>query len=186
MKKTPTLATLAILITAFLCISSSAFAQSLDKTKLGRSYGGWTKKGNSAAEFRTQNSNYRIYKPDASKRFFGGLYVTTTLDHIRGWGHDDHAKVDLWFNSKGVVTKYRVKVTPHNGREWISKDLVDTSGAAATAAGADPRIAAIASFAASLSKKLNKQFDDWGEHGGSAYFQSVIQHAANRIATNVK
>ncbi len=179
MKSTIILAIVALLFSA---IDSSA--ASLNRRRLGEQLGGWDDRSGRAARFRSQDSNYRLYKPDSTRQPDGGLFVSANLDHIRGMGGDDHAHLQLWFDAAGVLKKSRVKITM--GDHSFDTRIITQTGNASLAAGGDPRIAAIANISASVLSKLSRQVSRWNEHGGRANFPSVIEHSLNRIAKNVQ
>ena len=157
---------------------------SLDKRKLGQQMGGWNDKNGEAAKFRSAGSKYRLYKPDATRGADRGLFVSTKLDHVRGMGGDDHAQLQLWFDSTGVLKKSRAKISM--GDHSFDTGIITQAANASVVAGGDPRVAAIANLSASVLNKLNRQVSRWNEHGGRANFPSVIEHSMNRIANNVR
>lgn len=70
----------------------------VDLAKLGKYYSkGWNDKGGSAASFVSQDSNYRVYKPEVRKDSAGTWLVSMKQDHIRGGAVDDHSLLTLAF-----------------------------------------------------------------------------------------
>ena len=145
----------------------------LNMAKLGKDLGGWSHKNNTAAEYKSADSNYRTYKPTVSKTANGGLYVSTKINHIRGGGADDYCILVLSFDSKRRITNAESSVIMGNHKfdMGIILDLTDNE-----------RVKA----AAEVYYKLSDQIAKWGEKGGRKNFPAVIRHNINTIAAAVQ
>lgn len=147
----------------------------------------FNKKNGLAHELKSQDSNYRVWKPDFTVTPGGGAYVSLKMDHIRGSAQDDHAQVELTFNSDGRLTKLDFKISLADDQSYVqtitdiakvSKDIAKTSNNPKAIAGAEVG-AALASATANI---YGNAVGKWANHGGRANFPSVIKHQANNVA----
>lgn len=165
-----------------LCAVSVCFANvTFDEAGLAEKMSGhgWNKKKNTAVEYKSADSNYRTYKPQVSTTPAGGLLVSTKLDHIRGWGGDDHCLLQLTFDGNGKVVSSQATIEMGD-KSFDTKIIM----AAASLTGDAPTIATSA-VASEIYNRLKDQISKWNEHGGRANFPAVIQHNFNNIATSV-
>lgn len=101
----------------------SLAAVSIDADSFGKSLGGWTKRGNSSAEYPLSGSSYRTYKPEVSPTPDGGIFVSVRIDHVRGWlASDDHAILEVTVNSKGAIAGAQSNIAIQG--QSISSDLI--------------------------------------------------------------
>lgn len=56
-----------------------------DMAKMGSLLGGWDDKKGTAAKYKSADSNYRTYKPTVSLTPESGFFISTKIDHIRGF-----------------------------------------------------------------------------------------------------
>jgi hypothetical protein len=147
---------------------------------MGAQLGGWTKKGGTAAEYKSAGSNYRTYKPTLSNTPGGGLLATTKLDHICGWAKDDHNQLDMEFDPSGQLVSVR-SIMQIQGTPQFDTGLIK-----AAAALHSDRAAQIAEVGAKIVNGLTTFVTDLNEHGGRANFPAVVRHNFNLIATSVE
>ena len=140
---------------------------------LARSLGGWTHKGETAAEFKSSDSNYRMYKPTVSPTPGKGVLVSTKLNHIRRFQVDDQCQVDMEFGAAGqlINCEARLKV----------RKLERQAKAAASQFGAgDVSAKIIEAVIAGLPTRFPP-----GNGKGTENFPRVIRHCMNLIAANI-
>lgn len=115
---------LALSISIFLTTALFAWAGvEVDLEAFGKNMGGWTKRGNSAAEYTLSGSGYRTYKPEISPTPNGGIFVSIRIDYVRGWlSSDDHAILEITANSKGVIVSAQSNIAIQ-GRS-VTSDLI--------------------------------------------------------------
>ena len=156
--------TLILLVSLFL--TASSHAASLDLRHLGNDLdkNGWFYKFRTAAQYKSGGSKYRTYMPTVSPAPGGGVFISTKIDHIRGFGGDDHCLLGLTFNPSGILTEASAKI------EMGSKSF-DTG-----------IIRKRAAISADVFISLTDQVSKWKVHGGRANFPAVVQHNINLIA----
>jgi hypothetical protein len=143
---------------------------------MGAQLGGWTKKGGTAAEYKSADSNYRTYKPTLSSPPGGGLFTTTKIDHIRGGAKDDHNQLEMEFDLYGQLISVRSVMTIQ-GTPQFDTGLVKAAGALY-----NDQAAQIAEVAAKIVNSLASFVTDLNEHGGRANFPAIVRHNLNIIA----
>jgi len=173
---TPVARTILSLI-ALTLTTTTSWASWLDMDELGASLNGWRNKGGTAAEYKSADSNYRTYRPTVSPQE-GGIYVSTKIDHIRGFGSDDHAFVELYYDEQGTLTDARTQMTI-GGAKW------DTKWIAAGVAVYNPGMGAAAFAANEIFQDLRTFVSRLNEHGGRANFPAVVRHNINLISNAV-
>ncbi len=95
----------------------------IDMEAFGKNLGGWTKRGNSSAEYTLSGSSYRTYKPEISPTPDGGIFVSIRIDHVRGWlASDDHAILEITVNSKGNIASAQSNIAIQG--QSITSDLI--------------------------------------------------------------
>lgn len=142
----------------------------------------WNKKDGTAVEYRSGGSNYRTYKPTATPSEGGGLFVSTKIDHMRGFGDDDHAQVELTFNAEGKLENSKV----HMEIQEKNFKPIDTGAIDAGAKAAGPKAVVAAEIAKKIAGSLNTSLASLNDHGGRANFPAVVQHNINAIAAAVE
>jgi len=96
---------------------------SIDQQAFGASLGGWTKRGNQAAEYPLSGTSYRTYKPEVTTTPDGGLFVSLRIDNVRGWlASDDHAMLEITVSAKGSIESAQSTIAIQ-GRS-ITSDLI--------------------------------------------------------------
>lgn len=156
------------LVFAAPTLDTEALAKNLNK---GR---GWDKKDKTAVEYKSADHKYRTYTPTTSKTSADGLFVSTKINHIRGFGGDDYCILELTFDSKGKLISERGEIVFGNKK-------FDT-GILTTAAEGNKEV----EVGAKVFNKLADQVAAWGESGGRKNFPAVVKHNANWIAAAVK
>lgn len=148
--------------------------------RMGAQLGGWTKKGRTAAEYKSAGSNYRTYKPTLSNTAVGGLLATTKIDHIRGWAKDDHNQLDMEFAPDGYLVSVR-SIMKIQGTSQFDTGLIKDAAALHS-----DRAAQIAEVGAKIVNSLATFVTSLNEHGGRTNFPAVVRHNFNLIATSVE
>ena len=155
-----------------------------DMAKLGRLLTKWDKKNGTAAEYKQSNSNYRTYKPSVSTTPQGGLFIATTIDHIRGFAKDDHAHLDMEFDASGAIisgqAKFDIAGNP-NFDTGLVKSAAGVVGGVAGGPATGLASAAIAEVAAKIANSLSGAISRMGEHGGRANFPAIVRMNMNNI-----
>ena len=65
-----------LVLPILMCIATSACAGVVvDAERFGESLGGWSAKGERAAEYELSGSSYRTYRPEVTKSPDGGIFV---------------------------------------------------------------------------------------------------------------
>lgn len=147
------------------CTASRPAPQAVfDLEGMGRALNGWRHKGGTAAEYKSAGSNYRTYRPTVTNTPDGGLFVSTKLDHIRGLKKDDHAQVEMLFDSGGRILQARATMQ-------IQGKLALDTGVITKNVG-DRRVTAIVA----ISEEIFRLLDRIDDHGGRANFPAVVQH----------
>jgi hypothetical protein len=118
----------------------------------------WNAKSGKAAEFNSQGHNYRVWKPDVTVQG-NGLYISCKLDHIRGWGSDDHASIELNINDKGEPENVNTSIKFAGKGSFITGLILPTE------------------LIAALSSWVNSKTGDSGRRN----FPFVVHHTVNRI-----
>lgn len=154
-------------------------------------------KAGSAIEFRSQDSEYRVYVPDTGDRdsyteVVNGdqLLMHLQQDHIRGGAKDDHATSQLVFDSTGMPVAINQAISIEEGGamqipEWVpaAADVVEvivglvvtpeTGGTSLAVAAAIAGLTDAACWAANKTLGLvDRVMDD----GGTLNFTAVVCH----------
>lgn len=151
----------------------------LDKKLLGEKLGGWDDKDGKAAKYESAGSNYRMYKPSATKTQDGGLFISTKLDHIRGMGGDDHCQLEITLDSAGKIVSAESSITM--GDKSFDTGLIE----AAALLTANPEIIVVTAIATEMYKDMKKQIAKWTDDGGRKNFPAVVKHGFNHILNSV-
>lgn len=97
----------------FLSVPNLSYADSknpgIDTHSLGKQFGGWDHKNDTAAEFKWWGSEYRLYKPTFSSDSPEVLEVRVKLDHIKSGEADDHSQSNMLLGPDGTI----ISVHPH-------------------------------------------------------------------------
>lgn len=127
-------------------------------------------KGGRAYELLSQDSNYRVWRPDVATSPDGGVALSMKLDHIRGMFQDDHALMQLAFRPNGTLasSSWTIELQGHNP---VSKFLDVASG----------ELPAGVSSVAKLVATLTSAIEDLGERGGRLNFPAVLGFIATRV-----
>ncbi len=153
-------------------------AVSIDQLAFGASLGGWTKRGNAAAEYPLSGASYRTYKPEVTPTPDGGLFVSLRIDNVRGWlASDDHAVLEITVSAKGNIESAQSTIAIQ-GRA-ITSDLIRTSNEAGQKlVGMDRAVKIGTDLVADLSAKL--LLEKIVEPGRVSY-PAVLRHNYNLL-----
>lgn len=177
----------------------------LDINTLGKLYpDGWNDKSGKAAQFDSEDSEYRTYQPQVTKSSDGSITLIVEQDHIRGGATDDHVTLTVVYLPDGTMGSASMSWTAGNdGYQIPSWAITLTSDAVAAGVdilvdvlseGAliefDPEIAEVASQVVEsvgkaynfLSKNIVKLSDD----GGRLNFIAVANHNFNKLVYSVR
>lgn len=83
---------------------------------LARKYSDWPAKRGQAFEYRSQDSEYRVWEPEISQTADKGYELSVKLDHIRGGALDDHTFIDMYFDKSAQILKADSKVVLANDK----------------------------------------------------------------------
>lgn len=162
------------IITTLVCASAQV---SIDEAALGKSLGGWKKRGKQAAEYPLSGSTYRTYKPEISPTPDGGIFVSVRIDHVRGWlASDDHAVLEVTINSKGMIAAAQSNVAIQ-GRS-ISSDIIRGTGEVGKVVGAEHAVQIGTDLVADLSAKLLREKI---VEAGRVSFPAALRHNYNLL-----
>lgn len=147
------------------------------------------KKDSTAHEFKTQDHNYRLYRPSIADSPDGGVVIVFKIDHIRGAAKDDHVVATLTFNAKGLLVEESVEVKMA-GNDPITEifDLNAEQPSELADATEDPKakLALLASAsAAGIAKNLVKALGNAADSGGREVLIGVIELKIATISTEV-
>lgn len=148
----------------------------LDQLRMGEELGGWDDKDGKAAQYADAGSNYRTYKPSVSSTPGGGLFVSTKINHIRGWDQDDYCVLTVTLDSEGeivnVSSTMKFAEVPQFDPVLVEKAVV---------ASGQVKYAAAAKVAAEVANNLLTFITNRNEHGGRLNFPAVVQRNINII-----
>ncbi len=124
----------------------------IDTHSLGKEFGGWKHKHDTAAEFKWWGSKYRLYKPTFSADSPDALEVRVKLDHIKSGESDDHSQNNMLLGPNGSI----ISVHPHTeyggGTQvpgWVMRPL--ETGAGVIAAGTVAAVGAVVTGTAAVA-----------------------------------
>jgi hypothetical protein len=153
----------------------------LDLDKLGDAFPQkWDDKSGKAAEFTSQDSQYRLYQPDTKPASGGGLLVYVKMDHIRGNQKDDHAQVTVEFDKEGKLVSTTPQVQLADDPD-IPSSVIRLATMAAIG-GLTALDAAAVQVVARTYNKLAEQMSDITDDGGRMNFPAVIAHMVNTVS----
>jgi len=163
-------------------------------------------KGNAAIEYKSQDSEYRVYIPgkDDKKSTLkdeggGKLRVTLSQDHNIKGSTDDHSSTYLLFDGSGglIELSHDFQITDGSAFQipsWIPKtldiavELLGAAGALETAGisevVAQEVVADINSFCDTFNKIMGR-LNKIGEDGGRLNFPAEICHNMNKASVSV-
>lgn len=170
-----------LVLPILMCIATSACAGVVvDAERFGESLGGWSAKGERAAEYELSGSPYRTYRPEVTKSPDGGIFVSVRIDHRRGFlASDDHASLELNFGPDGSLVSAQSKIAIQ-GRT-ISSDLIRGSaeaGSEVAPQGVDRAVKIGSDLVADLSSKLLREKI---VEPGRVSYPAVIKHNYNLL-----
>jgi hypothetical protein len=162
------------IILTLVCASAQV---RVDEDVLGKSLGGWKKRGKQAAEYPLSGSTYRTYKPEITPTPDGGIFVSLRIDHVRGWlASDDHAVLEVTINSKGMIAAAQSNVAIQ-GRS-ISSDIIRSTGEVGKVVGAEHAVQIGTDLVADLSAKLLREKI---VEAGRVSFPAALRHNYNLL-----
>ncbi|MGJ8634102.1 MAG: hypothetical protein ACSHX7_09290 [Luteolibacter sp.] len=145
---------------------------------LGKSLGGWDKKGGGAAEYSLSGTTYRTYKPEITPTPDGGIFISIRIDHVRGWlSSNDHAVLEITVDEKGKVSSAKSSIAIQ-GRS-VTSDLIRGSAAAGKATvGVDRAVQIGTDLLADISAKMLREKI---VEAGRVSFPSALRHNYNLL-----
>ncbi len=165
---------------AALCfgVISATAGVRIDEQVFGDKLGGWTKRGNKAAEYPLSGSSYRTYKPEVSPTPDGGIFVSLRIDHMRGMlASDDHAVLEITISEKGTIVSAQSNIAIQ-GRA-ITSDVIRGGNEAGHKMGGTDRAVQIGTdLVADLSEKLLREKI---VEAGRVSFPAVLRHNYNLL-----
>jgi hypothetical protein len=84
---------------------------------------GWNDKHNTAFQYQSSGSNYRMYRPSVSQYINGGSLISFKMDHIRGMATDDYAVVRIQLDRLGRIIAEQCDINIR-GRGSFSTGLI--------------------------------------------------------------
>lgn len=170
------------LLLAFSFATLSFGGVEVDVEQFGKNLGGWTKRGNQAAEYPLSGSVYRTYKPEVSPTPEGGLFVSIRIDHVRGWlASDDHAILEITVDGKGNIVAAQSNIAIQ-GRSIASDMIVGGNEAGKRLYGTDRAVQIGTDLVADLSAKLLREKI---VEAGRVSFPAVLRHNYNMLFQSV-
>lgn len=156
---------------------------SVDDEALGKSLGGWTKRGGKSAEYPLSGANYRTYRPEITPTPDGGIFISLRIDHVRGWlSSDDHAILEVTVNSKGRIISAQSSIAIQ-GRS-VSSDLIRAAtGAGQELAGVDRAVQIGTDLVADISAKMLREKI---VEAGRVSYPAVLRHNYNLLFQSIR
>jgi hypothetical protein len=170
---------LKIIVLALLAsVLAAPAAVHIDQQAFGASLGGWTKRGNQAAEYPLSGASYRTYKPEVSPTPDGGLFLSLRIDHVRGWlASDDHAVLEITVSAKGNIESAQSTIAIQ-GRS-ITTDLIRSgTDAGQKLVGMDRAVQIGTDLVADLSAKMLREKI---VEPGRVSYPAVLRHNYNLL-----
>jgi hypothetical protein len=156
---------------------------SIDEDALGKSLGGWTKRGGKSAEYPLSGANYRTYRPEVTPTPDGGIFISVRIDHVRGWlSSDDHAMLEITVDSKGRIVSAQSSIAIQ-GRS-VSSDLIrGGTGAGQELAGVDRAVQIGTDLVADISAKMLREKI---VEAGRVSYPAVLRHNYNLLFQSIR
>ncbi|MCX6877317.1 MAG: hypothetical protein NTW21_26440 [Verrucomicrobia bacterium] len=160
------------------CVPAAPAAVRIDQQTFGASLGGWTKRGNQAAEYPLSGATYRTYKPEVTPTPDGGLFVSLRIDHVRGWlSSDDHAVLEITVSASGNIESAQSTIAIQ-GRS-ITTDLIRSgSEAGKKLVGVDRAVQIGTDLVADLTAKM---LQEKLVEAGRVSYPAVLRHNYNLL-----
>ena len=160
-----------------LGIATATAGVRIDEQVFGDKLGGWTKRGNQAAEYPLSGATYRTYKPEISPTPDGGIFISLRIDHMRGWlASDDYAVLEITVNEKGTIVSAQSNIAIQ-GRA-ITSDVIKAGGDVAKGSAAENAVKIGADMVSDLSAKLLREKI---VEAGRVSFPAVLRHNYNLL-----
>jgi len=175
--------TILLSLTILFSAMASFAGVEIDTEALGKTLGGWSKRGNNAAEYPLSGSIYRTYKPEVSRTPEGGVFVSIRIDHIRGWlASDDHAILEITVDEKGNIESAQSNIAIQ-GRSISSDMILGGNEAGKQLVGTDRAVQIGTELVANLSAKLLREKI---VEAGRVSFPAVLRHNYNKLFQAIK
>lgn len=171
-------------ILSLFLFSLHALAEvSVDEDKLGKSLGGWTKRGKKAAEYPLSGANYRTYRPEVTPTPDGGIFISLRIDHVRGWlSSDDHAILEITVDKKGNVASAQSSIAIQ-GKSVTSDVIRGGTDAGQAVVGVDRAVEIGTDLIADVSEKMLREKI---VEAGRVSYPSVLRHNYNLLYQSIK
>jgi hypothetical protein len=167
-----------IFLSALSISAGCASAVRIDEQVFGDKLGGWTKRGNQAAEYPLSGATYRTYKPEVSPTPDGGIFISLRIDHMRGWlASDDYAVLEITVNDKGTIVSAQSNIAIQ-GRAITSDVIKGGTDTTQKLAGSDRAVQIGTDLVADLSAKLLREKI---VEAGRVSFPAVLRHNYNLL-----
>lgn len=168
----------------FFVTAATAFGQvSIDVEALGRSLGGWKKRGNNAAEYDLSGASYRTFRPEVSPTPDGGMFVSVRIDHVRGWlATNDHAVLEITVSNEGAITSAKSSIAIQ-GRAITSDLIRGTSEVGQQLTNADKSVKIGTDLVADLTSKMLRERI---VEPGRVTFPSALRHNYNMLYQSIR
>jgi len=168
----------------FLFTAATTLGQvTIDVEALGRSLGGWKKRGNNAAEYDLSGASYRTFRPEVSPTPDGGLFVSIRIDHVRGWlASNDHAVLEITVSNEGAITSAKSSIAIQ-GRAITSDLIRGTSEVGQQLTNADRSVKIGTDLVADLTSKMLRERI---VEPGRVTFPSALRHNYNMLYQSIR
>ena len=162
-----------------LVITGQALAGvSIDEDALGKSLGGWNKRGEGAAEYPLSGASYRTYRPEITPTPDGGIFISIRIDHVRGWlSSDDHAILEITVDKAGKVVSAQSSIAIQ-GKSVISDVIRGGTDAGQKIVGVDRAVEIGTDLIADVSAKMLREKI---VEAGRVSFPAVLRHNYNLL-----
>jgi len=168
-----------ILSLILLCTVGHAMADVVvDEAKLGKSLGGWKKRGEKVADYPLSGTNYRTYRPEITPTPDGGIFISLRIDHLRGWlSSDDHAILEITVDDGGKVVSAQSSIAIQG--KSVTSDLIrGGTYAGQKVVGVDRAVEIGTNLIADVSAKMLREKI---VEAGRVSFPSALRHNYNLL-----
>lgn len=114
-----------------LALITPAFSANFDSEAFGKRLNGWQK--NHSAYYQLTESNFRTYKPSATKSPEGGMALSTQVDLVIFGGQAALSHIDMVFSVDGILLSAQLRSSI--GRKTIDTGMIKRPEAPAVVEG---------------------------------------------------
>lgn len=137
----------------------------------------WNDKNSGAFKFKSQDSNYRLWKPDTNFTPDNGVRFHAKVDHIRGGHKDDHAVVEMIFDDSGKLVGGEANFEIQGEDNIVAPFAEAIKGASSL----DPR-AEVAAVLLHVAGNVHSQIVKLSDQGGRLNFPDVVEGLMDSLA----